>query len=375
MANLLKDYFYGTNMSEYMEGISGCSLQFHITAKCDQKCKHCYMYESPYYKSQIENPLSLEEIKGLIDEYYEFILKFNSYGMIAVTGGDPILSPYFWDVLQYVHDHENYADRIMISVLGNPFHITEQNAKRMKDLGVNQYQISLDGMRKTHDFLRKPGSFDISMDALKILYDSGIKTLVMFTVSKLNANELIPLYDFLQSQEYIYAFGFDRMIPTGNAQQIKDQIFDANEYRHFLFETLKHEIFRGARLEISKKEQLWRVLLYELGLSDPINTSKKKHFVVGCHCGTGTISVLADGTVFPCRKLEMPAGKYPEKSFKELFVNNDVTKLFLQRNKYKGCATCSANIVCRGCPSMKYAVTGDFYGIDPYCWRCSDENR
>ena len=38
MANVLNDYFYGTNMADYISGIATCSLQFHITAKCDQAC-------------------------------------------------------------------------------------------------------------------------------------------------------------------------------------------------------------------------------------------------------------------------------------------------------------------------------------------------
>ena len=369
MANILQPFFYGMNSLEYFGGVQGISLQFHITAECDQSCKHCYMYNSPYYQSQINNPMNKETMFSLLDEYFAFLGEYKCHGFVVLSGGDPILSPYFWDVLEHIHLH--YRDRCGVALMGNPYHITRSNARKMKPLGVEQYQISLDGLRATHDYLRKPGSFDASMKAMKILYEAGIVTIVSFTVSKLNAGELIPLYDYLKNKDFVTGFGFDRMIPTGNGAKIKDDIFTAQEYREFLFNVLKHEIFHNSNLIISKKEQMWKLLLYELGLVDPIDTGKKKHFVTGCECGTGTISVIADGTVFPCRRLELAAGRYPDRSFKDIFINNDITKLFRQHDSYKGCSECDANLVCRGCPAMKYAVTGDFFGVEPYCWRCN----
>ena len=38
MANILQPFFYGMNSLEYFGGVQGISLQFHITAECDQSC-------------------------------------------------------------------------------------------------------------------------------------------------------------------------------------------------------------------------------------------------------------------------------------------------------------------------------------------------
>ena len=43
--------------------------------------------------------------------------------------------------------------------MGNPFHLTDETCRRMKDCGCVKYQLSLDGLEKTHDLFRKPGSF------------------------------------------------------------------------------------------------------------------------------------------------------------------------------------------------------------------------
>lgn len=48
---------------------------------------------------------------------------------------------------------------IPFTILGNPFHLTRENLKRLKEGICDKYQLSIDGMEKTHDWFRKPGSF------------------------------------------------------------------------------------------------------------------------------------------------------------------------------------------------------------------------
>jgi len=67
-------------------------------------------------------------------------------------------------------------------------------AKTLKDLGCYNYQMSIDGSKNTHDFIRKPGSFDETLKKVKVLNEAGIHTSIMATISRLNINE-VP--DFL----------------------------------------------------------------------------------------------------------------------------------------------------------------------------------
>lgn len=366
MANFTLNEAYGLNYSA-LPFISPISVQLHITAACDQMCKHCYMYNSPYYKPQIEHPLTTTQFISLINEYFAFLEEFHCTGAsITITGGDPILRPDFWDILAYIHSRSPNCTTI---VLGNPTHIFQKEAQKLRRLGVLAYQISIDGLRDTHDYFRKPGSFDDSIRALKVLHDAGISATVSFTVSKQNAPEFLPLYDYLCQLGFVESIGFNRMVPTGNGAKIANDIFTPEEYRQFLFDVYRHEVLRKNPLIIATKEQLWRPMLYEMGLVDPICTDSRRRFYNGCNCGTGTIAFLADGTMFPCRRLDLPAGKYPEHSFRELFLSNPVKEMFRNHEQYSGCSQCEVNPICRGCPSMKYAVSGDFFACDPYCWR------
>ena len=74
---------------------------------------------------------------------------------------DPILHPDFWRLLELMKEKE-----IPFTILGNPFHLSDQVCRRLKDYGCQKYQLSLDGMRETHDWFRKPGSFDITLEKI-----------------------------------------------------------------------------------------------------------------------------------------------------------------------------------------------------------------
>ena len=87
--------------------------------------------------------------------------------------------------------------------MGNPFHLTDEVCARMKELGCRKYQLSLDGLEKTHDYFRKPGSFVETLRAIGCLKRAGIWVAVMNTVSSMNAAELPQLIDLVASLERV----------------------------------------------------------------------------------------------------------------------------------------------------------------------------
>lgn len=83
----------------------------------------------------------------------DFCEVYNRLPYFYVTGGDPILHPDFWRLLELLHD-----DGIPFTILGNPFHLNDQICRELKAYGCEKYQLSIDGLRETHDWFRKPGS-------------------------------------------------------------------------------------------------------------------------------------------------------------------------------------------------------------------------
>jgi radical SAM protein with 4Fe4S-binding SPASM domain len=323
------------------------------------------MYNSPSYIKQCENSLSPKYIYKLLDEFASILKEYNIRGSLALTGGDPILSPYFWDVLEYIKD--NYNDLFRIAIMGNPYHIYESDAIRLKKLNVSDYQISIDGMEEIHDTIRKAGSFKDSLRALKAIHTAGINAGVAFTVSRMNVSELIPLMNYLDTLDFVDWFGFDRLTPMGNASDQQNDLLSPIEYREVLYSVFLREIFNDKR-SIFRKEKLWKLLFYQLGLVNPFDYTTKK-ICTGCEASTSALAVLADGTIYACRRLEIPIGKFPEQNLWDVLLNNDLGKKIRNLDNYDNCSNCELLSYCRGCLATKFAVSGNLYAEDPYCWR------
>ncbi|MEM0360624.1 MAG: 4Fe-4S cluster-binding domain-containing protein, partial [Candidatus Diapherotrites archaeon] len=68
-------------------------LQWHITEKCNLKCKHCYS------EKNFEKELSLEQLNAILEDYIKTIelwgLSKNT-SRITIMGGEPFLRKNFW---------------------------------------------------------------------------------------------------------------------------------------------------------------------------------------------------------------------------------------------------------------------------------------
>lgn len=97
-----------------------------ITSKCNLRCLHCYN-ESGILKNEI----SFELFKRLIDE-------FDEKPDITFSGGEPLLHPDIWKMLEYAQDKIN-NDSVLIT---NATLITDEIAKKLTASGIG-VQVSL----------------------------------------------------------------------------------------------------------------------------------------------------------------------------------------------------------------------------------------
>jgi len=352
-------------------------IQWHITDRCSQRCKYCYLYQSDSIKNNCQKELGISVLSLVIDDMYKTILKLNANPVFVLTGGDPILHPDFWLILDKINElAEKYKSKIAIDILGNPFFIDGAIAQKLRTKGVRKYQLSLDGLEEKHDFLRMKGSYKETLRVAKILRESGIKPTCMFTLSKFNASDLIGVIKEVVENEFD-AFAFARFCRPSNwsEEEYKKQMFTPAEYRDLL------EKVNQARNELSMfypktrfvfKDHLWELYFYEkssIEEKEEVDEIKKNEIVVGgCSLGIASLSVLSDGTVYACRRFESPIGKVPEQSLFDLFIESQKLNYFRDLNRYKKCKDCPLLYICRGCGAMSYGATGDFFDSDPQCW-------
>ena len=336
------------------------SLQWHITDQCDQRCKHCYIYNGKDIECRQQN-LDLNTLILILNDFVAFCEQMNLLPYVHITGGDPLLYENIWEFLTRISEKN-----IRFSILGNPFHLNENTISKLEDLNCFAYQMSLDGLEKTHDSIRKSGSFKSTLDALKLFENSKIKSAIMSTVSKTNIEELPYLLDTVVSAK-TNIFGFSRYCPSEDDINL---MVSPEEYRTLL-DKMWHKFseYKNESTQFILKDHLWKLYLYEnnlLKLSDIHNPDNL--ILDGCHCGITHMTVLSDGTVYACRRSHTPIGKVPNESFYNIFFSSAMDE-YRNFDNFIKCKNCELFSICRGCPSVSKCVTGDFYSPDPQCWK------
>ncbi len=338
------------------------SFQWHITDECDQRCKHCYIFSGDKCKKLIS--MTWEQIQDTFHNCLDFCKMYNRQPYFYITGGDPILHPNFWDLLGLIKKHN-----IKFTILGNPFHLTDEVCKRLKEYGCEKYQMSIDGLRELHDWFRKPGSFDCTLKKIKCIKNAGIKSVIMTTASKTNLDDIIGIIDTVVENE-VDIFAFSRYVPSGGDL---DATMTAREYRELLAkcdEKFKYYEAQESHTYFNKKDHLWTLFDYENG-TFKLPETKDGMIYGGCNCGNCHITILPTGDIYACRRVaESKVGNVFEDRLADVWVTN--MECYREYTRFSKCAKCKLLAFCRGCPAVAKGTNGDFYSADPQCW--ADEN-
>jgi radical SAM/SPASM domain protein of ACGX system len=336
------------------------SFQWHITDECDQRCKHCYIFSEDTDKCL--DAMTWEQMQDTFYNCLDFCQLYDRQPYFYITGGDPILHPHFWELLALLKQNN-----IRFTILGNPFHLDDAVCCRLKELGCEKYQMSLDGMRKTHDWFRKPGSFDTTLEKISCLRQAGIRAVIMTTVSGINIQEIPDIIDTVVAYQ-ADVFAFARYCPTS---QEKDTGVTPQEYRQLL--AVCDQKFRdyeaaGCHTYFNKKDHLWTLYDYETGAFQIPADAQEDTIYGGCNCGNCHLTILPTGDIYACRRVQNSrVGNVFSDRIGDVWVCQ--MEAYREYDKFQKCARCELLQWCRGCPAVASGKSGDFYAADPQCWK------
>lgn len=245
-----------------------------------------------------------------------------------------------------------------VGILSNGTLITRREASRLRAFRcVREIQVSLDGANsKTHDAIRGQGAFVRALRGLQYLKEAGLPTAIMFTLSRANYREVIPIIE-LALRLQVDAITIERVIPLGAAREAglalsRDQLRTAYE----AVACMKRNLEGSTGLRIRTARPLWCLVGHEFGGFCP----------VGFMC----LCLLHDGTLLPCRRLEIPIGNiFREGLYKIWYTSPVLWDLRRSENSKGRCRTCEFLGRCRGCRAAAFAATGDYLAEDPDCWK------
>lgn len=153
------------------------SAVVYLTNKCFLKCNHCFINDCGKLNT---SELSYEILIKTLDDF-----KKNKVCIIAYTGGDPLLYPKLFDIIE-----ETYK-RNMLPLLGiSGIGVTNKIAKKIHDLGVGCVQVSLDGSHEDlNAVFRGKNTFNKVVNSIGILQRHDVRTNLAVCISNENFHD------------------------------------------------------------------------------------------------------------------------------------------------------------------------------------------
>lgn len=284
---------------------------------------------------------------------------------VILTGGEPFLRS-DWDIVAAALTRRG----ITVNMVTNGSLLDAYVVKRVKEAGISQVSISVDGTQPVHDAIRAPGSFKMCCRAIQLLKGAGIPFRVLSTVTRQNEANLPELKNEL-IQMGVTHWGIQLGLAFGNLVRHREDMLSpqaVGELIEFCYSTTLE-----GRLKIDLSESIGYYTCKEAIIrSHAMGTSRIPVFE-GCPAGISALSIGYDGTIFG---MSMCVSKFSEGNVRETSIRQiwESSTAFAWRRRLKPidlkgyCRNCPYVSACLGgCPAVRYATTGDLYGENRYC--------
>ena len=320
-------------------------LQWHLSEVCNLKCLHCYQ------ENHKAVALPYDDLLNILNQYRELLKKLKVFGHINLTGGEPLCSPYFYKILdEFKKDKDLYS----FSILTNGTLISDEVAKKISSYEPEYVQVSLEGSKKTNDYIRGKDVYKKVGKAVDYLKKYGIFTSISFTATKLNYKEFPKVVKFAEKHKVDNVWS-DRYIPLGNEN--KEFLMNVEETQVYL-EIMKNERIRLLRNKSNTHVSLYRALQF-------IRTND---YPYECSAGDSLLTVMENGDLVPCRRMPIVVGNLLNDNMYELYKNNNILKKLRKKNIPDDCKECEFDSFCRGgLKCLTYALFNDLNHKDVGC--------
>lgn len=339
-----------------------------ITGKCNYRCKHC-MVSSP---DAVLGEPSLEQCQRVIDQ----LSACGIYSM-ELTGGEPLVHPNFWDIV----DYGLKRNVILSGIYTNGALVNQELIDGMKRRSLSPvFHISFDGVGH-HDWLRGvTGAEDAANRAFVLCHKAGFPTTAAVTLHGQNRDCLRETVLHLSSLGVgmVKAAGMTDLGEWAK-QDARYKLSDEDFFEEIL-RYIPQYFEDGAPTAI----QIWGAFLCE-GAGDtsvrgPLRWAKhdmseqRAMKMPACEATRSSVYISPEGIVLPCMTM---AGTDLEQYFPSLFEEDlrDILQDSLHfravdlraadlREAHEQCRNCEWFFDCLcGCRAEALVESGDLRGI------------
>ncbi len=325
-------------------------VSWNITRRCNLKCQHCYRDSGPEAGS-LKNELNTEQGKNLLEE-----LKAEGFAMVILSGGEPLLREDLVELVTYASSLDLYP------VLGtNAVNLTEDKIKELQQAGLKGMGISIDSSEAhLHDeFRRVEGSWEYAVGAAKKAVELNMSVQINATISRDNKDDIEGM---IRLAEDIGARAFHPffLVPTGRGKEIEEAALRPEEYQRMIEYVLK----KSQETDIEIKPTCAPQFMVQ---ADKMDLSLR--YSRGCLAGVSYCCILPEGEVHICPYLPVSLGNVKEKSFAEIWQENEKLQNLRDYTCYEGeCGQCEYVDICGGCRARAYYYSrNNILAADPWC--------
>lgn len=300
-------------------------MYIYLTNRCNQKCRHCYMYAGDADDNELTT-----------DEVYTLITSFVQYGgqVVTFTGGEATLRSDFAEIVLYAK-----KSGLKVCVLSNGLLWTPALVSRLRR-AVDEVQISIDGYNaSSYQSVRGVDTFHIALDTVDLLLSNDVRVMIAIT----------PLLETLLSHEKEY-ISFAKSL-TAKYQG-----------KNFLVK-FNTELMEGRNIAPTEVENLQYRQAIKKIKAECTPLSEESEFALdhGNHmlfqnCGYGGICIASNGDVYFCSILSKCAkqANIRTHSFKKIMEFSEYARKLSDVNNLVPCNECVLKYICGGGCRMKY---------------------
>lgn len=316
------------------------SAYVHVTQRCNLSCVGCYSLDGKRNK--------LEDAP--VARFAMAFARLASIGVreIVISGGEPFLR----GDLPALCDSAKAGGIEQITVITNGTLVTRDALEGIAPF-VDCVSVSFDGVSQASPaHIRGNQRFSDLVNAIKLIEQSGIQAHMIPTIHRLNYADMGKYLEL--SRELGASLNFSLLSCCDSADALCGHLVPDD-----------HEL-----LDMGKA-------VFEVGKTSPVgaldlpvgsNLSVRRR----CGAAVSTLSVDADGAVYPCHMLHHPQlamGSIFDEEISEILAS-DTAQLLSQMDvkRIEECVHCEYVYLCGGgCRARAFAQTGDLAAKDPFC--------
>ncbi|HZD49517.1 MAG TPA: radical SAM protein [Silvibacterium sp.] len=299
------------------------SVQLDVTYRCNERCIHCYLDHNDH------GEMTTDEICGVLDQLAEAGVFF-----LTLSGGEVFMRMDFFDIVEYAR-----SLMFCVKIKTNAFMIREKEARRLRDLAVQDVQVSIYSHRPAvHDAITLlPGSLKRSVAGIRLLRSHGVKVVIANVLMMQN------LADHAGVKTLAEELGADYTIdPTITPMMDGDR----SVLRLGLGLPQLQDAFRNSDLVGDVDEFC----------APPAEVNGDVLRELPCSAGHTACYISPYGDVYPCVQFPLPSGNLRQQKFMDIWRHSD------QLNEVRSiklgdlpvCSGCDHVGSCSRCPGLAY---------------------